>query len=345
MVVSFCLVGSLIAGWFVFRPGDPLFYGKPESVWISEIKYGMSMSDDETKEQVERWKQFGPEGLQVLRRGLRNANPTATRVYRRIYRRISPKLPRIVLKMLPAFPQDKGQGARMCILDLLCRMSPHGDEARDAVARALWDEHPHVRQTAINFFIWGENDKSLINRLPEAEKEKLLPAFLNAVEDSRQNWGLRNNALMALRCYTNGTTAITPALVNALQDPSPQVRIRAAEALNRVNQDAARKAGAVSFVVEALKNPDDQIAYQAANALRRFANEPQIAVPALVGALKSTNTLVACEAVWALQWSFQEHAEQILPAMREAAQRKDNVGGYAKSAVSQLEKHSRRQKH
>lgn len=43
-------------GWFTVARMNPVFRGKPESHWIEHLSFG----DDE---QVERWRDFGPEGF------------------------------------------------------------------------------------------------------------------------------------------------------------------------------------------------------------------------------------------------------------------------------------------
>jgi hypothetical protein len=61
-----------------------------------------------------------------------------------------------------------------------------------------------------------------------------------------------------------------------------------------------------------------------------------LAVPALIESLQSTNTLVACSALWSLQ-RFKNHADTIIPALKKAAQREDTVGGWAKRTLKPLE--------
>ena len=55
--------------------------------------------------------------------------------------------------------------------------------------------------------------------------------------------------------------------------------------------------------------------------------------------MSNTNTLVACQAVWALQSGeqFSKYGGAIVPALNQAAQRKDNVAGYAKAALKRFE--------
>ena len=41
---------------------------------------------------------------------------------------------------------------------------------------------------------------------------------------------------------------------------------------------------------------------------------------------------------FSLKWNaFPNHADTIIPELRKAAERKDNVGGYARAAVKRLE--------
>jgi HEAT repeat protein len=207
--------------------------------------------------------------------------------------------------------------------------------ATPAVARALKYEDDGVRQIAISFFTSPENEDALLTQMDKKEKRKLLPDFIHAVEDN-SNSGLRNNAALALRYYPEQRQIVVPVLVKALQDPVPQVRLLAAEALNRVDPDAAEKAGAIIVVTEVLKDPNDQVAYRAAQMLPDFRRQPDLAVAALIESLQSTNTLVACSAIWSLQ-RFKNHADTIIPALKKAAQRDDTVGGLAKRTLKPLE--------
>src|SRR5262245_39920897 len=110
------LVGSV---WLALRPRDPLFRGKRESEWITNIAYGMTLSESQNQEQVRRWIDFGPEGLRVLERGLK---PPPGRTYQKIYRRVSPWCPASLRRLLPSPGPNVSGGRRMLVLDLLSRM-------------------------------------------------------------------------------------------------------------------------------------------------------------------------------------------------------------------------------
>src|SRR5688500_2154267 len=145
--------------WFLLPDRDRMFHGKPESEWITNIVYGVQLSDAESKAQVQRWRDFGPEGLRVLERGLELGRAYR---YRKFYRRYAYKLPRFIVRLLPSPPADKSYGTRMCVISLLCRMDTNAWPAWRAAARALEDEQDAVRQSAISFFTWREDDSAFL---------------------------------------------------------------------------------------------------------------------------------------------------------------------------------------
>lgn len=305
---------------------DPLFRAKPESEWIKNLKY----SDDN---QVKEWQGYGEAGVQVLIRGLSNSTHPTERAYRRLYRSGLYRLARWV----PDPKEDTTRSSRMCIVSLLSSLGP---AAKSATPILLWtvqnDEAASVRQLALNYFNSGEDDHCLLNQLPAAQKQALLPALMRDVQ-APDNWGLRNNAAISLRCYSAQRALVAPVLIRALQDAEPHVRLLAAKALNCVDPAAARTQRTSAVLAAIAAYPDDQIASQAVSALRDPGNQLETVVPALVLSLQSTNSIVGCEAVWALQWApkeYQAYANTIIPALQLAAQRRDNVAKYARTALS-----------
>lgn len=304
---------------------DQVFRGKPESEWIKTVKY-----NDE--EQEKEWQSYGEEGAEVLIRGLKRARRPGERAYRRLNR----KLPVAGRRFLPSAKADSTRITRHCLVALIADLGTNANAATDIMIDVVVDdEDPAVRQSAVNFFTESEDENSRINKLPPAQKTRLLPGLISALQDT-SNWGLRNNAALALKFYPEHRLTVAPVLRNALQDTQPQVRLLAAEALNRVDPDIARELRITSILAEIAKNPDDQIAYRAVAALERPGAEPEVAVPALIEALGSTNSLVACQAVWSLERGpkeFQPHSEIIVRALTSAAERNDNPGRYAKKAL------------
>ena len=338
-VLFLAFVGAMV--WLVWASrgalswgAEPIFRGKPESYWVTNVSYWPSDSE------IKQWQAFGPDGVRVLIRGLEHANRPWERAYRKTYPRIAPRLPQALARFLPAPKMDSTRATRMCLISLLSSLGTNASIAEPIMARTLRDEAASVRQLAIGFFTHGEDEKAPLNQLDAKEKRKLLPHFIRDMEDQRSgNWGLRNNAALALRYYPEERQVVAPVLVTALSDPVPTVRLVAAGALNHVDPEASRKARAVSVVIPILRDPDDQVAYRAAELLGHMKNEAELAVPALIQALENTNTLVACTAVWAFQSGkqFDQYRQVIVPALNKAAQRKDNVAGYAKAALKHFE--------
>jgi len=180
-------------------------------------------------------------------------------------------------------------------------------------------------------------ETAFLNQMTAPQKKKLVPLFISALENNGVAGSPRGSAAVALKYCPEQAPLIAPALVKATQDPFPYVRLKAAEALNRVDPGTAKKAGAVTVVIKVLQDPNDPIAMFAAMALCGFQDESEAAVAALIEALHSTNSLVGCHAVWSLEHASSQHAERIIPEMRKAAERKENVGGYARMALEGLE--------
>src|SRR5690242_14037459 len=98
-----CLTGLVL--WFanVFPlDQDPLFHGKPESEWITNVLQNLKYGDDKL---LKEWRAYGEEGVQVLVRGLQKASRPGERAYRRLNR----KLPDFLKRWLPAPKPDSTQ--------------------------------------------------------------------------------------------------------------------------------------------------------------------------------------------------------------------------------------------
>lgn len=333
-VVFMLLLGAAL--WRLLPSQDPLFRGRRESERIKGIAYSVGLPDALRREQLQQWRDFGPEGLQVLARAL--DRPPPGRRYRNFYEQLSRVLPYLLMRHLPDPGVRIKGGPRATVLDLLEQMGRDAWPVWRSVAHLLTDEDDVVRQLAINYFI-ANDGQFLKEKLPE--KKKLLPLFIQNLRDTNSaNWGLRNNAAVALKYYPDHAAIAAPALAKALQDSVPQVRIRAAEALHRLDPELAKKAGAVRVLAPLAQESDNQIAASAITVLGDFQNEPDLAVPALIDALRATNSLVVCSAVWALDRAFQNQAKVIIPEMKKAAQRTDDVGGWARNALKNLEKNN-----
>ena len=132
---------------------------------------------------MKQWREFGPEGVQVLVRAIESANRPGDRFYRALYRNLGRGLPGSILSLLPKPHMDLTRTTRMNLVDLLSRLSKDAKAATPAMVRALRDEDPSVRQIAITFFTWGEDEQCLLNQLEPVAKRAVLPEFLRAMQD------------------------------------------------------------------------------------------------------------------------------------------------------------------
>jgi hypothetical protein len=275
------LLGSL--AWQVIGPRDRLLHGKPESDWIKGIKY------DWDQAQIRQWRALGPDGLHLLAQTLDRG-----RSYRKAYRWMMPRLPgRLNAFLYPRLPKPAdSHKTRMCVISLLSQLGKDAKPVEPAIGRALSDDDPGVRLSALGCY------EELPAVMGEKEKLARLPDFLRAMQDNDS--GIRNNAAVALRWYSGHAPEVAPVLVKALHDPHIDARMQVAKALARVDLQAGLKAGIVPVVIEILKNPNDQVAYQAAQLLGEMEAEPALTVPALAEAVQGTNALVASTAARAL---------------------------------------------
>lgn len=308
-----------IASWLAQPEPDPIFHGRPESDWISGVRY----YDDA---QAKQWHEFGPEGVQVLIRGLDKLNHGWDRKYRETYR----KTPRLLRRILPQPKPDTTHSKRMELVSLLSRLGPDAKEATPIMIETLRNENASVGMMAISFFTAGENPAAPLNQLDQAHKQELLPLLLAAVQSN--NEGLRNNALIALRYYPNEQQTVTPAILPLLKDPKPEIRLRTVQTLYRVNPDRLVSSGGVTVALDILENPDPQLAHQGATTLGEMHKEPALVVPALLDAVRGTNSLVSSSAIRALS-KFPEEAGTITPALQEILR---GSGGNNRRSITNL---------
>jgi hypothetical protein len=220
-------------------------------------------------------------------------------------------------------------------------MGSTADSAAPALIRTLQiDDADEVRQSAIGYFCAQPGASCLLNRLGATQKRALLPELVRDLQN-RNNAGLRQNAAIALNYFPEYRELITPALVFALRDSDPFVRLHAAEALNHAAPADAQKADATAQLVELSNVEDDRTAKEAITALGHEGSHVELAVPALLRCLQSTNSSIVCEAIWALEWSppeFRSQKDKVIPALTALALRKDHVGKYARAALDKWKK-------
>jgi HEAT repeat protein len=327
VMISVVVIGG--GAWLALHAYDPLFHGKPESVWVKEISY------DENAEQTKLWQSFGPDGVRVLARALEKGNRPLDRWYRNNYQRIVGVLPGFLGRKLPV-PNDTSRPIRMCAGALLCRLGPETKAALPAFTRALKDRGEGVRMIALNWF-----DHRLPD-LTEREKHEVLPKLIIGIED--RNSGVRNNTANALGHFPEERGIVVPLLVKALQDESSDVRMCVAESLYHLDPQTAVEAHVVTVVAALLKDKDvpekahsgDQIGLRAARLLGQIKREPKVAVPALIECLRGDKIETAITSAEALG-EFKEQADVIIPALEMVLNHPDGrVRSRAQGSLAKL---------
>jgi HEAT repeats len=266
--------------WFWPAP-ERVLDGKSERQWIAELGHGFTYSS----QQDLVWRSFGDEGIRVLVRGYTESRGSLQYQWQRIYLKLWRRLPLGVLRMLPGGEYVASQQRRSRIVALLGSLDNRNLLGLKAAVLALDDVDTEARAAAIHYF-----DPRRLSWVDSSTKSALLTRFLDGLKDPE--WWIRNNSLEALRGFPEAASVVAPAAKQALLDPSPWTQLAAAEVLHAVAPDQVVDAGAVPVLVKVLANPDPQIAEKAAEMLGQLGAAPEIAVPALLKMLGSTNALL-----------------------------------------------------
>jgi HEAT repeat protein len=143
-------------------------------------------------------------------------------------------------------------------------------------------------------------------------------ALLKGLNDSAA--GIRQAAAAALPRFSALPEGTVPALVQALKDSDPRVRLAVLDALALLPVRAEVKKSAVPGLVERLKDRDARARRAAARALESIGPHAQAAVPGLIAALEDQAPEVRQAAVTAL-WRIEpaERNDKVLvPALVKA---------------------------
>jgi hypothetical protein len=334
LLLAVVVVGIL----FLRRPDEPTFRGKPESFWITNIVYhGPS-------EQIDQWLGFGAEGVQLLTRYL-DQETGWRRTYRKAYRLHAAKLPQVIVRPFPV--PDDNRSTRMRVLNLLSSMTSRDTNtarlAEPAIARAMADENPALRQNAVGSY----EGQILRTQIRPGLKKARLNEFLRLAEDD--NHWVRGNAAVVLYYFPEEAARIVPVLIRILSEPHPHLQLTIARSLARVDREAAAKAGVATIAAGHLKDPEKgfkdptlqrwnawEIVRQAAEVLGELHAEPAVSLPALIEGLGSTNREIAIASFRALT-RFKEQADQVIPALRKAAAERSDIPNWVKAELRNID--------
>lgn len=332
LLVAIAFAWVVMSNW-----GEPTFRGKPESYWITNIVYNGPTA------QIEQWQGYGTDGARLLT-GYLDRGGGWQITYRNAYRRYAGRLPQIIFKHLPS-PEDN-RAYRMSALSLLSSLSGRETNvarvAEPAIARALEDDNPSLRQIAVGSY---ESDV-LRSQIVPSLKQARVKQFLRLAEDD-EHW-VRGNAAIALRYYPEEAPTIAPVLVKILPEPHPHIQLTIGRTLASVDREAAVQAGVAGIAADLMRYPEQrftnqalqrwtgwEISRQAAEVLGELHAEPAISLPVLIEGLSSTNREIAIASFRALI-QFKDQSGQTLPALRQAATRKD-IPNWVTAELRQIE--------
>jgi len=349
LIVLLILIGIGIIASLLIWTGEPIFQGKPESYWITNIVY---RGPDE---QVERWRGFGAEGVQLLTRYLDRGSGWQT-TYHKLYRRFASRAPGVLVRLCPK-PVDN-RATRMCVLNLLNSLSNRdaGDTntailAEPAIARAMSDDDSSLRQIAVGFYDGAFRHQRIREQMlkhmgPKVKKARLHD-FLRLAQDD--NHWVRGNAAIALSYFPDEAATVAPVLIKVLPEPHPYLQLTIARSLIQVDRDAAANAGVAAIAAGHLREPEQrftnqtlqrwngwEISRQAAEVLGELHADPAVSVPALIEGLGSTNREIAIASFRALT-RFKEQADQTLPALRKAAAERSDIPNWVKAELRNID--------
>lgn len=146
-----------------------------------------------------------------------------------------------------------------------------------------------------------------------ADQVGIINQNINTLKSTRTSSADRRDAVE--RLIKIGSAAV-PALINALQDDNPIVRLHAVAALQAIGPEANE---AVPGLIKELQNGNSKVRGNAAEALAVIGPWAEEAVPNLVNALQRDNPKVKVAAAWALG-HLGDEATAALPVLIKALQ-------------------------
>jgi hypothetical protein len=253
LAVLLVILASVIA-WQVFSVREPVYQGKPLSVWLD---YYVSRQSEAQREMADRaLDKVGTNAIPTLLWMLRQRD---TSLKRRVMGLVQ-KQPFIKVHYIPA--ERRNQAAYFAFLKL-------GARAEVAVPALI-----EIYEQRLSPFSQQCAAESLGVIGPAAKKA--IPVLVRGMADT--NTLVRCDTLLALGKFRAEPEVVVPALTKSLNDPNPRVRLFACTALVQVGGEAKQ---AVPALVKALDDSDSSVRGQAAYALHQI--DPEAAAAARAG--------------------------------------------------------------
>jgi hypothetical protein len=266
-VVLTAIIGLIILASSALR--QHTYNGKPESYWLDSLTKPPPMSLTVTAAFValpivqneKEWQALGPPAVPILLNALEMQAGPATKPYAKLW----PKLPPQLHKLLPA-PVDYQEIHRSAWGMLAAQTNKVSIPAK-LVARDLKNQDWWIRMTALAYLSRAVLSDSGV------EKNQFLPLLIRAAESPEME--IRMTAIACLGHYRDQPKLVISVLSNALANPEPEVRIRAAMALNQVDPVAAEKARVKEVAYDCRKLLLSAGAYVLAGQLLKELEKPQ----------------------------------------------------------------------
>jgi HEAT repeat protein len=252
--------------WLALRPREPVYLGKPASVWVNSLQNGFEPG---------AWRPLGTNAVPLLIQALGKRDGPFAKLYFKVWLR----LPAVLKKKAPK-PVDAE------------RVRSEGANAFDwyrggsrlavpALVRALEDESPTVRLNAA----------SALGRICSNEKD-LLQVSKQAMNN--RNMAVRANIVETLNICP-WPEEVTPLALRALKDPAPEVRFIAAKLLMRMDAQKAVKEGVVPLILK-FQSITNQSMVRHDDDFQVLSKAPALVTPPLVEALENQDPAIRTSA-------------------------------------------------
>jgi HEAT repeat protein len=302
---------------------EPSYQGKTLSAWLDD--YGAGPRDYKPSPQAdEALRQIGPEAVPYLLQLLHSTNPSSTIKVVPDTNQFSPPKPAV-----PA-PASWDHWKAYVAFQAL---GPLGKSAIPDLAKLAHDD-PNGSSFYPN--IQAMKDISAVAGLADNSSSYVVPGEFASFHGSEVMRSplpfLVDGEIAAWSLAAIGADAV-PSLMGLLDDPSPHLKQRAAEALGLAGAAAEP---AVPAIIKNLQGSDFGVRQRAADALGYVGRQPTLAIPALIDALKDSDVGVQLYAARSLG-SFGDRATNAISSLLVNFTAKDyRTRGSAAIALSKI---------
>jgi len=296
------------------------------------------------------------EGLAEKRRLIEAMKGRSPRAHRAAALALKPlgREAREAVPTLLAALKDEDAAVRAGAAAALCWIDPPAKTGATALRQALRDSDRRVRRLAIEALgQMGDGAAGAVTALVPLLTERdyraatlftleqigpaAVPGLLKGLEDNSPR--ARQEAALALVRFYAHPKETMPALVRALQDRDPEVRLAVIRSVEGVSIDGRDKKLAVPRLIAALMDTDSRLRVAAAAALEKLGPHGRMAIPALLAVLHDEVVEARRGAAMAL-WRIGPDREYnsalvkaMAPALKDRDARTRQVAGFVLTGI------------